>query len=386
MEENQGLILEQILEKTINVLVDSKKELFSIYETSREDLENHKNEIKVINMEMKDIISMIEEKRKENLKARMHLMEVSRDVKNNSEEEIKNAYRRAEKLSVEIAVLKEKEEQLQNRRSELEKRVNYLQSTVNKAENLVSRVGVVNNYLHGELDNLSTHFDDLREKRKVAMKIIQAQEEERKRIAREIHDGPAQSLVNLVFRFEIAAKLIDKDIEKAKVELSGLKDIVSKSVKDVRKTIYDLRPMSLDDLGLVPTLKRFIKKLQRETQIEIELDIKGEMKRLPDCYEITIFRLVQEGLNNIKKHAQADNAKVIMEYSKKQIHILIRDNGRGFNLDGVNGDKFGLVSMRERCDLLGGNFKIRSGPKIGTRIIINIPIKRGDNYGNYNQD
>ncbi len=366
--------LENILQKTIKTLNESRKDIFSISEASRNELENIKNELELVNEDINKVIDKLDKMEEKNQRARIRLMQVSKDIHNHSESDIKQAYKKAEDTSVKIAVLKEKEEQLKERRCELEERVVNLKKTVKKADNLVSKVGIVMDYLQGELSDLSEQFDDLRQKQRVAIKVIQAQEEERKRVAREIHDGPAQSLANLVFRVELTKQLIDKDLDKAKNELSELKGIVRLSVKDVRKIIYDLRPMSLDDLGLIPTLHKYIDKFNRQGETVIDLRVLGEQRRLPSSHEVTIFRLIQEALNNIDKHAKATFGRVSLEYTKNQINLLIHDNGKGFKENEVNGDKYGLISMKERCELLGGEIDIKTSIDHGTRIKITIPV------------
>ncbi|MFW5985484.1 MAG: sensor histidine kinase [Halanaerobiaceae bacterium] len=375
MTDKKNFDLEKILKKAVDVLEESRNDMFNIYNSSRAELTNIKNEIKLINRELNEIIQKIEKKKKKNRKYRLKLMEVSRDTEQFDEEDIKRAYKEAEDSSVEIGVLKEKEEQLKNQRSKLEKRVNNIEQTVKKSEDLVSRVSVVKDYLHGELDTINSHFDDLRQKKEVGLKIIQAQEKERKRVAREIHDGPAQSMANLNFRFEFISKVLEQDKEKAQKELEELKSIVSQSVKDVRKIIYDLRPMALDDMGLMPTLKKYIKKFDKQSSdLEIDFKIRGEKKSLPEGYQITIFRLIQESLNNIQNHARASWGRVVLEYAEKYINIMIEDDGRGFEMEEVENDRFGLVSMRERCELLEGKFEIQSKPGMGTKIKISIPL------------
>ncbi len=368
--------LEEILEKTINALDSSKKDVFSIAESSRREMESVENELKMINQEINDIIDKIDELEKANRRARIKLMEVSRDFDKYSEEEIKEVYEEAEDTSIQIAVHQEKEEQLKKRRSKLEERLVTLKNTFKKAENLVSKLGVVREYLFGELNDLSEHFDDLQQKQNLAVRIIEAQEEERKRVAREIHDGPAQSLANLVFRVELAQQLLDKDPEQASEELANLKGQIRMSVKDVRKIIYDLRPMSLDDLGLIPTLKRYVDKFEEQTELDVDLNIIGNERRLPPSHEITIFRLVQEALNNIYKHADASHCQVRLEFVNSRINLLITDNGKGFNMDEVEDGKYGLVNMRERCELIGGEININSRVNIGTRIQIQIPVEK----------
>jgi len=127
--------------------------------------------------------------------------------------------------------------------------------TVEKADNLISQIGISLSYLTGDLENVSLQIEDMKQKRLLGIRIIKAQEEERQRVAREIHDGPAQSMSNIVLKAEICERLVDSDPEKAKDELRTLKSVVRDTLRDVRKIIYDLRPMSLDDLGLIPTLQ-----------------------------------------------------------------------------------------------------------------------------------
>ena len=198
-------------------------------------------------------------------------------------------------------------------------------------------------------------------------------------MAREIHDGPAQSIANLLVRVELTEKLIDnKDIRKAKQELEELKTLIRLSMQDVRKIIYNLRPMSLDDLGLIPTLKKYIDKFISQTGILIEFDVLGSKKQLSNSYKVTIFRLIQEALNNIFKHSEACNAKVRLEYGAGDVNLNISDDGVGFDPSEIEEDKYGLISMEERCSLLGGSINIKSKHNKGTIITILLPIKRSD--------
>ncbi|MFN2364005.1 MAG: sensor histidine kinase [Halarsenatibacteraceae bacterium] len=372
--DSLGNNLEDILAKTVSFIEDSTQDVFAIAESSREELENIKNELLLIQQEIDEVIYKLDNKEKENKEARQRLMEVSQQFDRYSEREIKKVYELAEDTSVEIAVLREKEEQLQQRRRELEERYKKMEKTNTKAESLVSRMGVVKDFLDGELVDINDQFDDLRDREQLAFKIIQAQEEERKRVAREIHDGPAQSMANLVLRTEVVQQILKEDKEQAINELDDLKDIVRSSVKDIRKIIYDLRPMSLDDLGLVPTLRKYIDDFTTETGIMVELMIRGEERSLPPSFEITIFRLVQEALTNMRKHSDANSGRVQIEYTRNDIKILIIDDGKGFNQDDDFENSYGIISMKERCKLLQGDFKISSEPGKGTRISIVLPL------------
>lgn len=378
-KNNKDNSLEAVLKKTVNVLEESKRDIFTIGESARKEYENINNELQLIKQDISEVISKVDKLERKNKRARLRLMEVSRDFHNYSEKDIKAAYKEAEETSVEIAVLREKEEQLKTRRQELEKRLINLKNTVEKAEDLVSRVSIIKEFLMGKLTNLSDEFDDLKQKHNLAIKVIQAQEEERRRLAREIHDGPAQSIANLVFRVELIQKLIDKNLDKARNELKELKDMIRMSMKDVRKIIYNLRPMSLDDLGLIPTLKRYIDNYIKQTGIIIDFNVMGNKKRLSNTYEVTIFRLIQEALNNTFKHAKASTGQIRLEYGQNKINLFISDDGIGFDSSKVSDDKYGLISMKERCNLLGGSIKIDSKHNKGTIIKILLPIKRSGN-------
>lgn len=372
---HRGNSLEEILEKTIEVLEDSKRDIFAIGESSRNEYDNIKIELEEVHKKIVNIIRDLDHLERLNRQARIRLMEVSRDFHKYTEADIKEAYEEAEGTAIKIAVLREKEEQYKARRRDLEKRLISLEKTIAKAEQLISRVSVIKDFLAGEIGYLSEEYDDLKEKQKLAIKVIQIQEEERRKVAREIHDGPAQSIANLVFRVELIENLLDKDINKAKAELTELKSLVRSSIQDIRKIIYDLRPMSLDDLGLIPTLARYIDKFVKETGIEINFTIIGNQKRLSNTYEVTIFRIVQEALNNIFKHARARSGKVRLEYGLDNINLLIIDDGIGFDPVEINGEKYGLASMKERCTLLGGRINIESRPKRGTIIKVILPLK-----------
>ena len=372
---HRGNSLEEILEKTIEVLEDSKRDIFTIGESSRNEYDNIKIELEEVHKKIVNIIRDLDHLERLNRQARIRLMEVSRDFHKYTEADIKEAYEEAEGTAIKIAVLREKEEQYKARRRDLEKRLISLEKTIAKAEQLISRVSVIKDFLAGEIGYLSEEYDDLKEKQKLAIKVIQIQEEERRKVAREIHDGPAQSIANLVFRVELIENLLDKDINKAKAELTELKSLVRSSIQDIRKIIYDLRPMSLDDLGLIPTLARYIDKFVKETGIEINFTIIGNQKRLSNTYEVTIFRIVQEALNNIFKHARARSGKVRLEYGLDNINLLIIDDGIGFDPVEINGEKYGLASMKERCTLLGGRINIESRPKRGTIIKVILPLK-----------
>jgi two-component system sensor histidine kinase DegS len=376
-------VLDEILERTIHSLEQGKTEIFDIAENARKEMERAKTEMDRLKIETTEIIRQVDQMEIINKKARIRLLEVSRDFEYYNEEEIKEAYEKAEETLIKLSILREKEEHLRKQRDEFERRLINMEKTVRKAENLISQVGVVLDFLLGSLNDLSVQMEDLQQKRQLGIRIIQAQEEERRRVAREIHDGPAQSIANVVFRTEYVESLMESNLLAAKKELKDLKAQVRNTLHDIRKIIFDLRPMTLDDLGLIPTLRRYTEKYFEETSIHVDLIVMGTDKRLAQPMEVTLFRIVQEALNNIHKHARTKTAQIKVEFLRDSVNAVIEDKGVGFDLEQVMGriverENYGLISLNERADLIGGNVKIITSPGKGTKILVKIPNERSE--------
>lgn len=371
--------LNEIINNTVEIIEKSRSEIFSIAENSRNECQLVEEELEKIRILAAELIKQVDSLERLDRECRYQLMIVSKNIKEFNEEDVKRAYDKAKDLQVELMTKKAEEQLYIQRRSELERRLKVARDTANKAESLVSKVGVAMGYLSGELQDLSIQLEDIKQKQYMGIKIIEAQEEERKRVAREIHDGPAQLIANLVIKSELCEKLIDMDKEKAKTELVGLKGFLRSSLSDVRKIIYNLRPMSLDDLGLVPTLQRYIANYIEENDIVVDFLVLGDVHPLKSVIELAAFRIIQEALTNIKKHSGAKNATIRVEFTKEQINILINDDGKGFDkskLKAASGEDrgYGLLSMRERVELLNGKFDIKTTRGKGTKIFVSISL------------
>ena len=156
------------------------------------------------------------------------------------------------------------------------------------------------------------------------VKILEQQEAERQRIARELHDTTVQTLTGLIHKMEFCSMILDKDKERVKNELSFMSSVIKESIDGMRNIIYDLRPMTFDDIGFAETLSRAIDKIQKNTDAIISYEVKGEVIRIAPIIELTIMRLMQEACNNAKKHAEANNIKVVLEYTKHKISLMIQ--------------------------------------------------------------
>jgi two-component system sensor histidine kinase DegS len=209
--------------------------------------------------------------------------------------------------------------------------------------------------------------------RSASRQVFQIIEEERMRIARDMHDGPAQSMANLVLQAEILERLITRNPEQVAKELDDFKNGVRGVLDDTRRLIFDLRPMTLDDLGLVPTLRKFVQEFGERAGVRAQLRVVGLEGRLPGALEPTLFRIIQEALNNAKKHAQARNVEVIVTFQPHAVTALVRDDGVGMDLAateaGLDGTRhLGLISMRERAELEKGRLEISSQVGKGTEV------------------
>jgi two-component system sensor histidine kinase DegS len=204
--------------------------------------------------------------------------------------------------------------------------------------------------------------------------IIQAQEAERQRLSRLMHDGPAQAVSNFILQTEIAMRLFDVDQAKAREELGTIKTSATNTFKKVRDFIFELRPMMLDDLGLSPTLKRYVDAFKEQSGIDVQLTVTGMERRLEPYQEVMVFRAIQELLNNTARHSLASIVKVHLDMGDANIKVQVEDNGKGFDVESLP-DKtaMGLKVIRERVEMLGGIMQLESVVGQGTFVSFQIP-------------
>lgn len=209
--------------------------------------------------------------------------------------------------------------------------------------------------------------------------LFQIVEDERMRIARDMHDGPAQILANLVLKAEIVERMLDVDMTTARSELTDFKAIVRVALEETRRLIFDLRPMTLDDLGLVPTLRNFLTDFEQRWHIECVFTLIGTERRLPREREAALFRIVQEAVTNARKHAAASNIEVTVSMSDKRVTVTVEDDGTGFDVAETErrsrrDGHLGLTSMRERAALEGALLDISSERGRGTTVRVSVDV------------
>jgi signal transduction histidine kinase len=212
-----------------------------------------------------------------------------------------------------------------------------------------------------------------------ARKITQAQEDERRRIARELHDDTIQSLIALTRRLEALMASDDALPSSATERIQELRESTGQVIRRVRRFSQDLRPSILDDLGLLPTLEALTAELNSQDGLQAEFQVHGEERRLSSEAELTLFRIAQEALNNVRKHAEANRVVTVARLGDSAVKLTIQDDGKGFKpptlTDHPTGEsKLGLVGMHERVRLLRGSLVIDSSPGHGTKITVDVPV------------
>jgi two-component system, NarL family, sensor histidine kinase DegS len=368
-------VLDDILKKMLDTVKSSKEQIFDITEQSRNEHSQLQLELAQVQMKVATVIENTDKTERFARFARNRLAEVSKNFSKYTDEEVRNAYEQANDYQIKLALYRQEEAQLRERRDNIERRLVALQGTIKKAEALVGQVSVVLNYLTSDLQDVNDMIQGAKEMQEFGLKIIEAQEEERKRVSREIHDGPAQMMANVLLRSELVERIYrEKGIDDALKEIRDLRVMVKNSLSEVRRIIYDLRPMALDDLGLVPTLAKYLKNFQEHTGMEISFRNLGKEVRLPATLEVAIFRFVQEAVQNAFKHADPREVQVKMEIKATKVIVIIKDDGKGFDLAQKKDGAFGLLGMKERVNMLKGDLTIDSKINRGTLIMLIIPI------------
>ena len=217
--------------------------------------------------------------------------------------------------------------------------------------------------------------------RGLARSVWSVQEAERRRLARELHDGIGQTLTALKQQVEIVAQLAGPLPEPAAARLRDAVELATQALRETRELSHLLRPQILDDLGLGPALQWLSRTFQERTGTVVTLELAGLDRRLPTEHETLAFRLVQEALNNVAKHATAPRATVRVELAGNELRLHVEDDGRGFDPQGVGHDGSGLRGMRDRVELFGGHIDIQSRPGRGARIAAAVPCRPGGEGG-----
>ena len=274
-----------------------------------------------------------------------HLQQVQTQIAQTSPEEIRMAYDSALDAQQRLFVMRGQLEKLQSEKNYLEKYKAILERPSPSAPGPASG-GSASSGAKGPSASIEM--------------IVNAQEAERQRLSRQMHDGPAQAMSNFILQTEIAMRLLDVDPVQAKEELGSLKTSAMGTFQKVRNFIFELRPMMLDDLGLIPTVRKYVDAYKEQTSLDVSLTITGSERRLEPYLEVMIFRAIQELMGNAARHSQATTLKVNLDMGNDLVRVSVDDNGKGFESSALRRFGNGLKNMQERMQSIGGTFEIEN--------------------------
>lgn len=351
------------------VAVEGKSPLKQMLEQMRQEYERTQSEVKELDILIRQSSAEVDKISQRNAQVANRVRQMEDILDTIPRQDIKDAYSVAQEMQTRLFTMRGQMEQLQAKQQVLERHAAALRLVLEAAgQETPGADGEGGDDSRGGGDSGSG-----------IVRIINAQESERQHLARQMHDGPAQSLTNLILQAEICERLFDTDPQRARAELVMLKDSVTQTFQKVRGFIFDLRPMMLDDLGLNPTIKRCVQDFEAKSGIKCTLSLMGKEQRLPSHTEITVFRVLQGLLANVQRHANATQVDVLLHLDPQGLLVTVEDNGSGFNVEEAlararQRKTLGLATMIEQVELLGGEITFDSAPRRGTRVQFRLPV------------
>ncbi len=338
----------------------SSEQLLEEYSRDHDQIQR---ELKEIDLLIQQTTSEVERLAQRNTQATNRLRQVEAALETVPREDIQEAYMAVLDTQQRLFTMRGQLEKLQSDQRNLTRYLDLLSSTLEITD-------------HAEYE--SAVLEEEGSAQPLVVRIIEAQERERLRLSQQMHDGPAQALTNLILQAEICERLFDMDAERARAELAELKSAVAATFQVVKGLILNLRPMMLDDLGLMPTLRRYVDSFSDNSGVNANLMITGKERRIESHKEVTVFRLVQQLLNNAIEYGRASSVQIGLDMGESLIRVSVEDNGSGFELGDMlnspDADRLGLATMRERVEMLGGQIHFDSGLGRGTKVGFDLPI------------
>ncbi|MDM8520533.1 histidine kinase [Anaerolineales bacterium HSG6] len=350
MNESENLSIEQVIEQT------------------SQEYEQIQKELKELDVLIQQNNSEAENLTRRNAQLTNQVRNIDANLDTMPRDDIRNTYRAAQETQLRLMMTRGQIEQLSGKQDSLKRYSESLRKVLDVSGSLADIAPDDEEDADGQASESSVGV----------VKIIDAQEGERRSLANQLHDGPAQALTNLILQAEICERLFDSDPSRARTELTTLKDAVSQTFQKVREFIFELRPMMLDDLGLTPTLKKLFEDYEEKHNIPCNFRVMGEDKRIPPHAEVTIFRVVQQLIKNAQQHANPTQLQISLDIGKDRAKSIVEDDGSGFDFETAMAASrqrktIGLRTMEERVEMLGGELDVDSSPGRGTRAEFWIP-------------
>lgn len=379
MDKNEKNLnsVSMIIKKVISEINTGKSKIFGIVDNLRDEFQKKDLELKEVKKELKKVIEEVDRLSILDRKMRQVLSNASKMNAEKSADVMEKAYEQALEIRVQYVTKQNDEKDLKRRRDSLEQTLKSFLKNIQEADNTVSQIYIALGYLEGNMSEAEEDSQML-----IGIKILEGQELERRRIAREVHDGPAQYIANTMMRIDFCKTVVQKDLNKGLKELDDLKDNVRKALKEVRGILFDLRPLTLEQRGLNEAIKEMVNEISVESNISIHLELNNIEYEIEHIIEIAVYRIIQEIFNNIKKHSKASEVDMKIQCGREYIYFTVKDDGVGFDLketrdkETQKGTSYGLIGIFDRVTQLQGHIDIKSGINKGTTYRIKLPINR----------
>lgn len=338
----------------------------SFIEDTYNDYEQTQNQLREIDVLIKQSAAEVERLAQRHAQVSNYVRQLQTNFDTVPREDIREGYEAQQNAQQRLFTMRGQLEKLQSDQRNLERLVELQRKLLEMSEG------------SGAMPRASR--DRLARDQSNVVRVVQVEESARQSLVRRMHDGPASSLSNFILQAEICQRLFDKNPDRARTELNALKATAATTFETVKDFIFELRPMMLDDLGVVPTLRRYVETLQEKDGPQISITVTGMERRVEGHVEITVFRAVQELLNNARRHARATQVQVLLDLTQERLLAVVEDNGSGFNVDEAlnNTDSnrtIGLATIRERIEMLGGELNIQSNTGHGSRAEFVLPLQ-----------
>jgi two-component system sensor histidine kinase DegS len=339
---------------------EERSPLEEYIEYTRNELEQVSTGLREINLLIEQSQGEVDKLAQRNASITSQLHQIQAQFETVPRDDIRTVYEQAQDTQQRLFTMRGQLEKLQSDQTNLLRYEDFLSRTVSILES-----GVMPKEVKAQRGGIDPTI----------RMVIDAQENERRKLSKLIHDGPAQALSNFILQTEIVMRLFDIEQEKAQEELVSLKDTATSTFAQVRDFIFDLRPMMLDDLGLIPTVRRYTEAYKEKTGMDVSLVITGSERRIEQHCEVVCFRAIQEILGSIRDHAQATQIKVSIFLDEDEVRVASEDNGRGLRQDFEEDESdyaSGLRDVRDILSQLGGELKVESSPEGGTKIALSL--------------
>lgn len=332
------------------------------------EVEQLRIELREIEVLIRQTTNEIERQAQKQAEVSSRLRQIEANFDSYTREDVRQGYANERDAQLKLLLMRSQLEQFQSKYRQLDRYIQQLR----KLHDLASRMAEASANQVGESSPGHVVSDH-----DAVIQTIEAQESERQRLAQQMHDGPAQSLTNLILQAEIVERLFDAEPSRARSELGQLKTSANVTFQRVRDFIFALRPMMLDDLGLLPTVRRYTQQFETVNKLPVTLNLNGD-RALAPYIEVTLFRAVQELVNNVAKHAHASRVQVTLDLNAEPTVVIVEDDGSGFDAAQVlararERGSSGLITLEKRVEMLGGNLNYQSATGRGTRVRVLIP-------------